>query len=145
MGLERELCPMCDHYKLLEHNGLCSHCNRDANIVINRLERAYTDLSNRYESIEKITDQLHVDCKLAIYIISANMCNTPQWREQLAARVCPICEENPLTHDSRYCPFCRAFLKAECMKAINELIPRCTPKAIYKVELLTDQKWRSLA
>lgn len=145
MSLIREICPLCHRYKLLEPNGLCSHCNKEAVMVTNRLERAYEEINNRFQLVEKIIERLHLDRYLAIYCISANFCNTPNWREQLAARVCPICEENPATHDSRYCPFCTAFLKAECMKAITELIPRCTPRAICKVEMLTSEKWRSLA
>ncbi|MGE5454367.1 MAG: hypothetical protein ACM3O9_04130, partial [Methylocystaceae bacterium] len=124
---------------------LCSQCNKEAIVVTNRLERAYEDTTNRFQLVEKVIERLHLDRYLSIYVISANLCNTPQWREQLAARVCPICEENPATHDSRYCPFCQAFLKAECTKAISELIPRCSPKAICKVEMITSVQWRSLA
>ncbi|MGE5380158.1 MAG: hypothetical protein ACM3NT_03725 [Methylocystaceae bacterium] len=143
MSLVRELCPICNRYKLIESNGLCSQCNKEAMLVTNRLERAYEDNNYRYQLVERVIDRMHLDRYLAIYVISANLCNTPQWREQLAARVCPICEENPATHDSRYCPFCQAYLKAECMRAISDLVPRCSPKAILNVEMITSVKWRS--
>jgi len=145
MALKRELCPLCDRYKLLEPNGLCSNCTKEALQVISRLERAYADSVNRFQRIEKVIDRMHLNRYLAIFVISANLCNTPQWREQLAERVCPLCEESPSTHDSRYCPFCQAFLKAECVKAITDLIPRCSPKAILNVEMITAVKWRSQA